>query len=220
MDVQVLTRCALFAHIAPEELESMLHCLRAREFSVEKHAYLPDTRDAMPWLGVVLEGSIQMLSEDPFGRKSILAILTQDQLFGESFSCAQSKNRILSFQARERSRVLLLDYDRVLHTCKMPCRFHHRLIETMVELIARKNLELIEKIEVISCSSIREKVLTYLLRLRQEQGTSQIKVPFGRGEWAEYLCVDRSALTRELSRMKDEGLLSYQKRVFTIKGES
>ena len=137
-------------------------------------------------------------------------------VFGESYSCVKARNRTIAYQASGKCRVLLLDYERILHACKLVCRFHHRMIENMVELIAEKNLELIEKLEVTSRTSIREKLLTYLTRQAERTGSATFQVPMGRTELAEYLCTDRSAMTRELSRMREEGLIDFDKRTFTL----
>ena len=111
----------------------------------------------------------------------------------------------------------LLDYGRILHACKLVCRFHHRMIENMVELIAEKNLTLVEKLEVVSRTTIREKLLTYLARQAEAAGARTFTIPMGRTALAEYLCTDRSAMTRELARMRDEGLIDYTKRTFTLR---
>ena len=116
--------------------------------------------------------------------------------------------------------MLLLDYERILHACKLVCRFHHRMIENMVELIAEKNLVLVEKLEVVSRTTIREKLLTYLAHQAQAAGSQTFTVPISRTALAEYLCTDRAAMTRELARMKEEGLVDYDKRTFTLYAEN
>jgi CRP-like cAMP-binding protein len=98
----------------------------------------------------------------------------------------------------------------------MACAFHHRLIENMVRIIARKNRELMRKVEVVSKRSIREKLLAYLSIQAQVQDSDYLQIPMGRVELAEYLCVDRSALTRELAKMKEEGLIDYDKNCFRL----
>ena len=158
-----------------------------------------------------------MISEDSFGKKSLLSVLPVGSIFGESYTCAKARNRTIAYQARTHSRVLLLDYGRILHACKLVCRFHHRMIENMVELIAEKNLTLVEKLEVVSRTTIREKLLTYLARQAEAAGARTFTIPMGRTALAEYLCTDRSAMTRELARMRDEGLIDYTKRTFTLR---
>ncbi|MBR2491161.1 MAG: Crp/Fnr family transcriptional regulator [Ruminiclostridium sp.] len=217
MDVnKLVVECPLFRQIDPEDLAAMLKCLSAREITALRGEFIRTMSGGKPLMGVVLEGSVEMISEDYFGKKSILTVLTVGNLFGESYSCLQARNRAVAFQVREDCRVLILDYDRILHACKLVCRFHHRMIENMVELIAEKNLELIEKLEVTSRVSIREKLLTYLTRQAERTGSLTFTIPMGRTELAEYLCTDRSAMTRELTRLKKEGIIEFDKRTFTL----
>jgi len=217
MDTKALVQsCPLFRGIDPEDLEAMLKCLSAREIKVPKGDFVVTNFDEKPLMGVVLDGKVEMISEDYFGKKSLLAVLPVGSVFGESYSCVKARNRTIAYQASGSCRVLLLDYDRILHACKLVCRFHHRMIENMVELIAEKNLELVEKLEIISCTSIREKLLTYLTRQAQRAGSLTFTIPLGRTELAEYLCADRSAMTRELTRMQKEGILAVEKRTFTL----
>ena len=213
---ELVTTCPLFREIDPEELGAMLKCLSAREVTPGRGEFIMASPGTAPLMGVVLEGEVEMISEDYFGKKSLLTVLSVGSVFGESYSCVKARNRTIAYQANGKCRVLLLDYDRILHACKLVCRFHHRMIENMVELIAEKNLELIEKLEVTSRTSIREKLLTYLTRQAERAGSLTFTVPLGRTELAEYLCADRSAMTRELSRMREEGLIDFNKRTFTL----
>lgn len=217
MDPKELVKsCPLFRGIDPEDLGAMLKCMSAREIEPERGEFIMTTPGSAPLMGVVLAGEVEMISEDYFGKKSLLTVLPVGSVFGESYSCVKARNRTIAYQASGKCRVLLLDYDRILHACKLVCRFHHRMIENMVEMIAEKNLELIEKLEVTSRTSIREKLLTYLTRQAERTGSATFQVPMGRTELAEYLCTDRSAMTRELSRMREEGLIDFDKRTFTL----
>lgn len=217
MDPKELVKsCPLFRGIDPEDLGAMLKCMSAREIEPERGEFIMTTPGSAPLMGVVLAGEVEMISEDYFGKKSLLTVLPVGSVFGESYSCVKARNRTIAYQASGKCRVLLLDYNRILHACKLVCRFHHRMIENMVELIAEKNLELIEKLEVTSRTSIREKLLTYLTRQAERTGSATFQVPMGRTELAEYLCTDRSAMTRELSRMREEGIIAFDKRTFTL----
>ncbi len=217
MDPKELVKsCPLFRGIDPADLGGMLKCMSAREIEPERGEFIMTTPGSAPLMGAVLAGEVEMISEDYFGKKSLLTVLPVGSVFGESYSCVKARNRTIAYQASGKCRVLLLDYDRILHACKLVCRFHHRMIENMVELIAEKNLELIEKLEVTSRTSIREKLLTYLTRQAERTGSAAFQVPMGRTELAEYLCTDRSAMTRELSRMREEGLIDFDKRTFTL----
>lgn len=162
MTVDELCTFPIFRNLAPEDLEAMLGCLSAREISPRRGDFIMRSPGEHPLMGVVLEGEVEMISEDYFGKKSLLTVLPAGSIFGESYTCVKARNRTIAYQARTHCRVLLLDYERILHACKLVCRFHHRMIENMVELIAEKNLVLVEKLEVVSRTTIREKLLTYL----------------------------------------------------------
>ena len=122
----------------------------------------------------------------------------------------------MTFAAAQDCRILFLSFCRVMHTCTHACQFHQRLIENMVRLIARKNRELMRKVEVVSKKTLREKILAYLSIQSQSQGNRRFELPLGRVEWAEYLNADRSALTRELAKMQEEGIIHYHKNFFEI----
>ena len=212
MNLEELQRSPLFRNITPEDLKAMLGCLSAREVAARRGDFIMSSPGDQPLMGVVLEGEV----EDYFGKKSLLSVLPAGSIFGESYTCVKARNRTIAYQARTASRVLLLDYGRILHACKLVCRFHHRMIENMVELIAEKNVALVEKLEVTSRTTIREKLLTYLARQAEAAGSRTFTVPMSRTALAEYLCADRSAMTRELAHMKAEGLIDYDKRQFTL----
>ena len=111
---------------------------------------------------------------------------------------------------------MFLPFDQVMHSCTMACQFHHKLIENMVRVIAAKNRDLMRKVEVVSKRTIREKLLAYLSIQAQIQDSRYLQIPLGRVELAEYLCVDRSALTRELVKMKEDGLIDYDRNCFRL----
>ena len=140
----------------------------------------------------------------------------KNELFGESFACGDDTLSVVTFVASENSEIMFLPFKKVMHTCSHACVFHHQLIENMVRIIANKNRDLIRKIEVVSKKTLREKILAYLSIQAQANGTRYFEIPLGRLELADYLCADRSALTRELAKMRDDGLIDYDKNCFRI----
>jgi CRP-like cAMP-binding protein len=157
-----------------------------------------------------------MVKEDVWSEKTILVTMTSGEIFGESFVCGEYSSSHVSFQAATDCKILCLSFHRVLCSCSKSCVFHHKLIENMVTLIARKNVKLMDKMEILSKKSIRERILTWLSQQVQINQSDKFESQMGRIELADYLCVDRSALTRELSRMKAGGLLDYYKNTFSM----
>ena len=167
-------------------------------------------------IGVVLSGCVDMVKEDIWGNRTLLIRSKKDDVFGETFACGEDKLSNVHFLASEDTSVLFLSFDQVMHNCTNACNCHRKLSDNMLRVIAAKNRELMRKVEVVSKRSIREKVLSYLSLLAQTQESRYVEVPMGRLELAEYLCVDRSALTRELAKMQDEGIIDYDKNIFRV----
>ena len=165
-------------------------------------------------VGIILSGIVHMVKEDSEGYQTLLVAMKDGELFGESFSCGSHLNAHVSFFAAAPCTVLFLPFHKIIHSCKMSCTFHHRLIENMVQLIGDKNVQLMHKIEVISKKTLREKILTYLQQQALDQDSRQFTIPLSRLELAKYLCArpQRESLTRELSYMQKDGLISYEKK--------
>ena len=206
----------LFDGIQPSELKAMLQCIGYRIRSFSKGEIIAFEGENLKHIGIVLSGSVDMVKEDLWGNKTMLVRMRQDELFGETFACGEDSLSVVTFMVSEDAKILFMPFVRVMHSCTMACEFHHRLIENMVRVIANKNRDLMRKVEVVSKRTIREKLLAYLSIQSQLQESRYFEIPFGRVELAEYLCVDRSAMTRELVKMKDDGLIDYDKNCFRI----
>ncbi len=207
----------LFENIQETELAAMLNCLGAVTRTFQKSEFIFIEGSEIKQIGVVIEGTVHMVKEDVWGEKTILATMTAGEVFGESFVCGEYSSSSVSFQAATDCKILCLSFHRVLCSCSKSCVYHHKLIENMVTLIAQKNVKLMDKMEILSKKTIRERILTWLSQQAQLHGSKAFLSTLGRLELAEYLCVDRSALTRELSHMKAEGLLDYSKNRFVLK---
>ena len=215
MDVKNV-KSPLFAGIDTRDMEGMLGCIGYHIRQFQKGEIIAFEEETINHVGVVLSGAVDMIKEDIWGNRTMLVRTYPEDIFGETFACGAESSSLVSFVAAQDSKVLFLSFCRVMHTCTHACQFHQTLIENMVRLIARKNRELMRKVEVVSKKTLREKLLAYLSIQAQTQGAKRFEIPLGRVEWAEYLCADRSALTRELARMKEEGILDYQNNTFTI----
>ncbi|NLB53904.1 MAG: Crp/Fnr family transcriptional regulator [Syntrophomonadaceae bacterium] len=214
--IDLLYEIPLFQNINKTDMDSMLTCLKPYGRFYKKGNYITHAGDNINSIGVVLSGTVQMLKEDVWGNTAILAIIPEKEIFGETFVCSRSYNSTVSFRAAGDCEILFLSFDKILHSCTKACQFHHRLIDNMVTQIALKNMQLMEKVEIISKKTLREKILVYLSRQAQQSKKLHFTVPMGRMELADYLGADRSALSRELSRMKEEGLIDYHKSTFRL----
>ena len=206
----------LFKGIKEEDLSAMLSCIGYHIGTFQKGEIVAFEDENIRHIGILLSGAVDMIKEDLWGNKTMLVRMRKDELFGETFACGEDNLSVVTFLVSEDARILFMPFDRVMHSCTMACKFHHRLIENMVHIIANKNRDLMRKMEVISKRTLREKILGYLSIQAQLHDARYFEIPLGRVEWAEYLCADRSALTRELVKMKEDGLIDYDRNCFRI----
>ena len=206
----------LFYGIRPEDMNPMLSCIGYHIGTFKKGDIVVFEGDNLKHIGIIIAGCVDMVKEDLWGNKTMLMRMRKDELFGETFACGSDSLSVVTFMVSEAAKILFMPFDRVMHSCTMACQFHHRLIENMVKIIADKNRDLMRKVDVVSKRTIREKLLAYLSIQAQVQNSRYFEIPLGRVELAEYLCVDRSALTRELAKMKADGLIDYDKNCFRI----
>lgn len=216
VEIALLQSVPLFKGIKADEFGALFACIGTKKESYEKGEFIFLNGNVTSSIGIVLNGRVQIIKEDIFGNRAILNDLGPKSVFGESFVCGGSYVLTVSAQAAERSEVLFLPFERVMHICPSAYGFHNAMIKNMVEMIARKNLKLVEKLEVTTKHSLREKMLTFLSQLVQEQGSATVTSPMGRVDLADFLGVDRSALTRELNNMRDAGLIAFEKNTYTL----
>lgn len=212
-----LHRCPLFDSIDKRELGTLLTCLGAVRRSYRRYAYVWMTGQPVASMGILLSGSVHLLQEDFWGNCTIINHLVPGELLGEAFACMGTPHLPISVLATTRTDILWLNYRRVITTCRTTCRFHSRLVQNMLEILARKNVQLMQKMEIMARRSTREKVMAYLSGQAQKIGKTTFEIPFNRQEMADYLSVDRSALSKELCAMRDSGWLLFRKNRFELK---
>lgn len=206
----------LFANIDESQLESLVACLKAVRRVYKKNEFVFTAGERAAMVGIVLSGGVRVLMEDFDGQRTILAHAGPGELFGEAFSCARMEALPFSIAAAELSEIMLIDYRKIVTSCPSACAFHARMIMNMLQILAEKNLLLTRKIEHLSKRTMREKLLSFLSTQAFLAGSAVVEIPFNRRELAEYLCVDRSALSRELGAMRAEGLIRYTGRCFAL----
>jgi len=213
---RILQESPLFSGVQPEELEAMLDCLNARKVAAEKEQFIFQEGDPADFVGVVLEGAVRVLRTDFYGNQSILGQVEPGGIFGEAFSCAGASALPVSVVAAQPAIVLLLDLKRVLKVCPKGCTFHNRIITNLVQALANKNLHLNQRLDIASRRTTRDKLLAYLTDQAKRQGKAEIVIPFDRQTLADYLGVERSAMSAELSKMQKEGILETRKNWFKL----
>ena len=215
---ETLIKSPLFDGISLQNYNALLNCIGGKTKQYAKGEFISLSGDSINCIGVVMSGRVYILKEDIFGNRAILNDTGRGAIFGESFICSGSYSLTVSIQAAEKSEILFLPFDRVIQSCSSACLFHQALIKNMLVMIAKKNIKLIEKLEITTKHSLREKILAYLSQLAQEQDSTTVTSRLGRMDLADFLGADRSALTRELNRMRDDGLLDYERNTYRLYG--
>jgi CRP-like cAMP-binding protein len=215
-NLSVLSKCPLFDAIGDPEKEKLLDCLSARRKKYAKNSTVFMEGDESRSVGIVLSGFLHIVQDDYWGNRDIIAGIEPGELFGEAFSCGGVKKLPVGVIAVEQSEILLVDINKILTTCSAACVFHGTIIRNMVRVLAQKNIGLMKKIEHITRRSTREKLLSYLSSQARQAKSGPFEIPFNRQELAEYLAVDRSAMSAELCRMRDAGMIRFNKNRFEI----
>ncbi|MCL2750839.1 MAG: Crp/Fnr family transcriptional regulator [Coriobacteriia bacterium] len=216
MAESTVNNCTLFRSIDESDVQTLLDCLGARRCSYKKSEFIFRVGELPSSVGVVASGAINVIQEDYWGNRTILAHCPPGEIFCEAYSCAEEQSLPISVVAAEDSEVLLLDYRKIITTCSSACIFHTHLVSNMLRIIALNNIRLTKKLEYVTKKSLREKILAFLSTETAHAGSPTVTVPFDRQQLAEFLCVDRSALSRELSSMQREGLIACSKNQFTL----
>ena len=204
----------MWSGIGYSDFEAMMRCMDAKTRNYDKGDIVLLSGDAVHHIGLLVSGGAKVMHEDIDGNTSILMELSISDIFGEVFACAGIEHSPVTVQAAEKCEILFLNYRKVITSCTSTCAFHARLIENMLKLIAQKNILLNQKIEILSKRTTREKLLAFF---DMQRGVAKkFTIPYSREEMAHYLSVNRSAMSNELSKMRDEGLIQFHRNSFEL----
>lgn len=206
----------LFFKISKEEFASMRVCLSAREMTFHSGDTIASFGSGKKHVGILASGLASTVRYELNGSRTILERLGPQDIFGEVFSFQNTQYESMSVICDKDCSVLFFDYDHILSPCSKVCPCHQQLIQNMLQIISEKAILLGERVEVLSKRSIREKLVCYFFHLAEKAGSNQLTIPFTMVDLADYLSVDRSAMTRELKKMKDSGLIAMEHRHVTL----
>ncbi|MDL2296243.1 Crp/Fnr family transcriptional regulator [Lachnospiraceae bacterium OttesenSCG-928-E19] len=213
----ILATNPLFKGLTKTEIEGILQCLQARFVTYNKGGDIYRIGDEIKSIGIVLSGCVHVTKNDIHGNIHILTNVGPGELFAESYACMQSTYSPINITSTQKSEILFIDVNKILTICSAGRAFHLTLVENLLYILAENNINLVKKIEHITPKSIREKVLSYLCSMAQKLGKFSFEIPFNRQQLADYLMVERSALSNELSKMQKDGIIEYEKNKFIIK---
>ena len=206
----IFEEAAIFRGVTKEDARQMLNCLNPVEKTYKKDEIIYHAGDEVTSMGVVLAGSVFIENDDIWGNHSILDRAGRGEIFAETYAAIPGQKLMVN----------VLDVGRILKVCSNSCVFHHTLIENLLKLSAEKNLRLSKRIFHISSKSIRGRLLSYLSYQAMENGKKEFDIPFNRQQLADYLNVDRSAMSNELGKMQKDRLIEVDRKHFRILDET
>jgi len=212
----ILRNSPFFQGMTEEEILSVLHCVNATVLRKKKDDYILRVGDSTETMGLVLRGAVLVLQEDLWGHRNIIHRIGSGEFFAEAFAATSGSVLDVNIVADEDTEVMLLHMGRLLQTCLHACDHHNRLVRNLVSVMARRVMNLNEKITHMAKRSTREKLLSYLSAESIRQGKLSFTIPYDRQQLADYLCVERAAMSVELSKLQKEGFLKTNRNRFAL----
>ncbi len=214
--IDILKRNQLFSGVSEENILAMLGCLSATKREYKKGEYIFRQGEYIENICILLSGSVHIQSDDYWGNRTIVNEVCTGEMFGESYavhgSCAVLNDAVASSDCT----VAFFNVSKLMTVCSNACCFHSAVISNLLVALSHKNRALMQKLTHISQRSTREKLISYLSYQSKLSGSNSFTIPFNRQQLADFLSVDRSAMSNELSKMRNEGLLIFDKNNFTL----
>lgn len=208
---------SIFRNLSDDEIVGMLPCLNAKEQNFKKNEVIYRPGDQVRKIGLVVSGAVRIEKIDYWGNRKIISVIEPGQIFGEAYAGMKTIPMEMEVLAAVPSVILFMEVGKILTTCGNSCEFHSKMIRNMVYVLAERNYKLTQKMDHLTQKTTREKLLSYFSEQALECGRSDFDIPLDRQQLADYLSVDRSAMSTELGRMKKDGLIEYRKNHFTLK---
>lgn len=207
--MDVLNKTDLFNNINKEELLGMLYCLSPKIKKYEKNEIISMEGHDIGGIGVVLSGSLT-ISKDSFdGSRVIISKLLPGDMFGEIAAFSERRLWPATVEAQSEAHVMFMPPEKIVGSCQNACLSHRLLIMNMLKIVSNKAMNLNKKIEYLSIKSVREKICKFLMEQYKKQKSTTLHLDMNRNEMSDFLNVTRPSLSREMSVMKDEGIIDY-----------
>ena len=214
--IPLLKHTQLFSGVGVEEVSAMLQCLQAKLQTYKKGDYVFRQGEHLDSITVLAKGKLLRQKDDFWGNRSIMNAIGVGEMFGEAYLAPESGAILNDVVAEEPSEVIFFDVRKIITVCPSACRFHSMVVQNLFFAISEKNRNLVQKLGHISKRSTRAKLISYLSEEAKKHNSSTFTIPFNRQQLADFLSVDRSAMSNELSKMRDEGLLAFEKNHFHL----
>ena len=215
--LSLLQTMDLFAQIPEDGLQVMLECLRPEIEHYPRNSFIAIAGEPFRGIGIVLSGTVTVVKEDLAGNRNILSLLGPGEMFGEMAAFSGKGVWPAMVMAQTDTTVFFLDPEKIIGNCEQQCISHRLLIINMLKIFSNKALLLNKKLEYLSIKSVREKIATFLLEQHAQTGQSTFLLPMNRNELADFLNITRPSLSREMCRLRDEGIIDFHRSSIQLK---
>lgn len=212
--LNLLSKTNLFKGLSEDELNTILNCMGAVKKEFPKDSYVIKMGDYIDHIMILLEGQLCIQAEDYWGNCNVLNFIDEGDTFGEGYLAPNSGASLNNVVALKDSTILFVEVKKILTVCSSACTFHNKTVQNLFFSMSQKNKQLVTKLDIVSKRTTRDKLITYLSNESAKAGKSKFSIPFNRQQLADYLSVDRSAMSNELCKMRNEGLISFDKSQF------
>lgn len=206
----------LFENIKDGDFQKMMCCFTPKIENFKKNQIVCDFGKNPGIVGIIREGTAITVRNGINGNRTILESLEEGDIFGEAFTVCDKLSDGISVICEEDCQVMFMDYRNILHRCSSGCQAHNKLLENFFYMLARRSVMLSRRVELLSRRTIRDKILCYLSMESCSQKTRKIRLPMSLSNLSDYLCVDRSAMMREIKKLNDKGIIKSEKKFITI----
>jgi len=214
--IPILKRTLLFSGVGEEEIGAMLHCLQAQLYTYKKGEFVLRQGEHLDKIPVLVNGKLHIQRDDYWGNRSIINMISIGEMFGEAYVAPESGALMNDVLAVEDSAVIFFDVKRIITVCSTACRFHSMVVQNLFFAISEKNRKLMQKLTFMTKRTTREKLISYLSEEAKRKNSNEFSIPFNRQQLADFLSVDRSAMSNELCKMRDEGFIEFNKNFFRL----
>lgn len=212
-----LAECRLFENMSPDELNSMLKCLAPMICSYAKNENIASAGEKLKGVGVVLSGRAVVNKESASGDRVIMSMLEPGDMFGEIAAFSGNDTWPATVAAQSDCTVMILPPDKIVSGCRNSCASHRQLAMNMLKIVSDKATMLNRKLDYLAIKSIRGKISAFLIEQSKKSGSPIFMMPLKRSELADFLNVSRPSLSREMCRMRDEGLIEFHRESVRIR---
>ena len=210
-----LSKNALFQNVSAESIERMIPCFEMKKRSFSEKDIIPTSEGTKQYVCLLLEGAVSVSRISIDGSLDLLEYLEDTGVFGDAFAFSNQEDEFISVCEKDCS-VLFIEKNQITKRCSNACQHHTQVVENMLQLMGNKVVHLTEKVDILSHRSIRGKLMSYFRIQSTKQGALTFELPFSLLKLANYLCIDRSAMMRELKKMKDEEVIELDGRMVTL----